>query len=146
LDLWSPSRGSSRTAVAIPGGEGKSIARSGKVERPVNLHRRWAGICPLVDCVNLGGLSACHALDDELSEPTELHRFGGFVIAEQYDLARSTADIDILGSLGTDPGTIFRLAGKGSIAYTSTLLASLRCRRITRTVSRLCLRGSSRDP
>jgi hypothetical protein len=58
--------------------------------------------------------SFLHALDQELREPTELHCFGGFVIAEQYDLTRSTGDIDILESRGTDLGTISRLAGKGS--------------------------------
>jgi hypothetical protein len=35
------------------------------------------------------------------------------VIAEQYGLSRSTGDIDILETRGTDPGTLFRLAGKG---------------------------------
>ncbi len=58
--------------------------------------------------------SFLHALDDQLSQPTELHCFGGFVIAEQYDLTRSTGDIDILESKGTDLRTIASLAGKGS--------------------------------
>jgi hypothetical protein len=58
--------------------------------------------------------SFLHALDGQLSQPTALHCLGGFVIAEQYDLTRSTGDIDILESRGTDPGTIARLAGKGS--------------------------------
>ena len=53
-------------------------------------------------------------LDEQLSQPTELHCFGGFVIAEHYGLTRSTADIDILDSRGTDLGTIARLAGKDS--------------------------------
>jgi hypothetical protein len=58
--------------------------------------------------------SLLHGLDEQLSQPTELHCFGGFVIAEHYGLGRSTGDIDILESKGTDPGTIVRLAGKGS--------------------------------
>jgi len=58
--------------------------------------------------------SFLRALDDQLREATELHCLGGFVIAEQYGLSRSTGDIDILETRGTDPGTLFRLAGKGS--------------------------------
>jgi hypothetical protein len=58
--------------------------------------------------------SFLHALDEQLSQPTELHCFGGFVIAEQYELTRPTGDIDILESKGTDPATLARLAGKGS--------------------------------
>ncbi len=53
-------------------------------------------------------------LDEQLSQPTELHCFGGFVIAEHYGLIRPTGDIDILASKGTAPGTIARLAGKDS--------------------------------
>ena len=58
--------------------------------------------------------SFLQALDRKLSEPTELHCFGGFVIAEYYGLTRPTADIDILESRGTDPGTLARLAGRDS--------------------------------
>src|SRR5512135_1982937 len=58
--------------------------------------------------------SFLRALDGQLSQPTALHCFGGFVIAECYGLARSTGDIDILESQGTDAGTIARIAGKGS--------------------------------
>lgn len=53
-------------------------------------------------------------LDEQLSQPTEIHCFGGFVLAEHYGLLRPTADIDILESRGTDPGTIVRLAGRDS--------------------------------
>lgn len=58
--------------------------------------------------------SFLHTLDGQLSQPTALHCLGGFVIAEHYGLTRSTADIDIFESRGTDAGTIARLAGKGS--------------------------------
>jgi len=61
--------------------------------------------------------SFLHKLDEQLTQPTELHCFGGFVIAEYYGLIRSTADIDILESRGTDPGTITRLAGKDSALH-----------------------------
>lgn len=61
--------------------------------------------------------SFLHELEQHLSQPTDLHCFGGFVIAEHYGLTRSTADIDVLDSKGTDPGTIARLAGKGSALY-----------------------------
>lgn len=58
--------------------------------------------------------SLLRGLDEQLSQPTELHCFGRFVIAEYYGLTRSTGDIDILERKGTDLGTIARLAGKGS--------------------------------
>ncbi len=54
------------------------------------------------------------ALDRELAGPTELHCFGGFVVAEHYGLVRATADVDVLDSSGTGLATIARLAGKGS--------------------------------
>lgn len=53
-------------------------------------------------------------LDEELSVPTELHCFGGFVVAECYGLTRATADIDILESKGANLADIARLAGRGS--------------------------------
>jgi hypothetical protein len=58
--------------------------------------------------------SFLHALDSQLSQPTELHCFGGFVIAEHYGLTRSTGDIDIFECKGTGPETIALLAGKDS--------------------------------
>jgi len=67
---------------------------------PSRLHEPWA--------------SFLRKLDEQLSQPTDLHCFGGFVIAEHYGLVRPTADIDILASRGTDPGTLARLAGKDS--------------------------------
>jgi hypothetical protein len=36
------------------------------------------------------------SLDRELRVPSELHCFGGFVVAEHYGLIRPTADVDIL--------------------------------------------------
>jgi hypothetical protein len=56
-------------------------------------------------------------LDEQLMSPTELHCFGGFVVAEHYGLARATADIDVLESRGTDPTMLVRLAGKGSALH-----------------------------
>lgn len=56
-------------------------------------------------------------LDGRLTGPAELHCFGGFVIAEHYGLTRATGDIDIFESRGTDPGTLARLAGKGSLLH-----------------------------
>src|SRR5262245_16472964 len=54
------------------------------------------------------------ALDQQLTNDTELHCMGGFVLAEYYGLVRSTADLDVLESAGTDKATIARLAGRGS--------------------------------
>ena len=67
------------------------------------LHEPWQGLL--------------EALDRELAEPTELHCFGGFVVAEHYGLARATADVDVLESRGMDLATIARLAGKGSALH-----------------------------
>ena len=53
-------------------------------------------------------------LDKQLAGPTELHCFGGFVVALCYGLTRPTADIDILDSKGTDLITIAKLAGRTS--------------------------------
>ena len=53
-------------------------------------------------------------LDTQLAGPTELHCFGGFVVAQCYGLMRPTADIDILDSKGTDLITIAKLAGPTS--------------------------------
>ena len=46
------------------------------------------------------------ALDQELTQDTELHCMGGFVLAEHYGLVRPTADVDVLESAGTDKATI----------------------------------------
>lgn len=43
-----------------------------------------------------------------------MHCFGGFVIAQMYDLARVTADLDVVEARGVDLTTIAKLAGKGS--------------------------------
>jgi hypothetical protein len=48
-------------------------------------------------------------LDTQLAGPTELHCFGGFVVAQCYGLTRPTADIDILESKGTDLITLAKL-------------------------------------
>jgi hypothetical protein len=56
-------------------------------------------------------------LAEVLPVPTELHCFGGFVVAEYYALARATADIDILESRGTDLATVADLAGRGSALH-----------------------------
>lgn len=53
-------------------------------------------------------------LDAQLTGPTEIHCFGGFVVAEQYGLIRATADIDVIESHGTTPAALVALAGKGS--------------------------------
>jgi len=54
------------------------------------------------------------ALERELTQDTELHCMGGFVLAEYYGLVRATGDVDVLESTGTDKATIARLAGRGS--------------------------------
>jgi hypothetical protein len=57
------------------------------------------------------------ALDRELTQDTELHCMGGFVLAEHYGLVRPTADVDVIESLGTDKGSIAQLAGRGSALH-----------------------------
>jgi hypothetical protein len=56
-------------------------------------------------------------LDRQLAGPTELHCFGGFVVAQCYGLMRPTADIDVLESKGTDLTTLAKLAGRTSPLY-----------------------------
>jgi hypothetical protein len=56
-------------------------------------------------------------LDEQLTSPTELHCFGGFIVAEYYGLLRPTADIDVIETRGTDSATLVRLAGKGSVLH-----------------------------
>jgi hypothetical protein len=58
--------------------------------------------------------SFLHELDEQLRVPTELHCFGGFVVAECYGLTRTTADIDIVDSKGTNLADLASLAGRGS--------------------------------
>lgn len=57
------------------------------------------------------------ALDRALTQDTELHCMGGFVLAEHYGCVRATADVDVIGSLGTDKGSIAQLAGRGSALH-----------------------------
>jgi hypothetical protein len=57
------------------------------------------------------------ALDQQLTQDTELHCMGGFVLAEHYGLVRATGDVDVLESAGTDKATIARLAGRGSALH-----------------------------
>jgi hypothetical protein len=60
--------------------------------------------------------SFLHDLDRELTGPTELHCFGGFVLAEHYHVTRATADIDVIQAVGTtDLRALSHLAGKGSV-------------------------------
>ena len=54
-------------------------------------------------------------LDKELAGPTEVHCFGGFVVAEYYGLSRSTADVDIIAATGASKlEDLQRIAGRGS--------------------------------
>ncbi len=53
-------------------------------------------------------------LDPQLAGPTELHCFGGFVVAEYYGVSRATADDDVIAVIGASrPGDLQRLAGRG---------------------------------
>lgn len=59
--------------------------------------------------------SFLHLLDRELDDLTELHCFGGFVVAECYGLTRATADIDVIEVRGvTAPIDLLKIAGKTS--------------------------------
>jgi hypothetical protein len=54
-------------------------------------------------------------LDTQLTQPTEIHCLGGFVVSELYGLERPTADVDVFeATKGTDAATLVRFAGKGS--------------------------------
>jgi hypothetical protein len=58
-------------------------------------------------------------LDTQLAGPTELHCFGGFVVAQYYGLTRPTADIDALESRGTDLITLAKLGASSSACLRS---------------------------
>jgi hypothetical protein len=59
--------------------------------------------------------SFLHELDELLEHPTELHCFGGFVVAELFGFAtRVTADVDVIEVRGTAPAKLAQLAGKDS--------------------------------
>ncbi len=60
--------------------------------------------------------SFLHELDARLEQPTELHCFGGFVIASLYDLTRVTADVDVIEVRGEDAATMATLAGRSKAA------------------------------
>ena len=54
-------------------------------------------------------------LDRHLAGPTDLHCFGGFVVAEYYGLSRATAGVDVVAVIGaTTPEDLQRMAGRGS--------------------------------
>ena len=60
--------------------------------------------------------SFLHDIDTQLSGPTEVHCLGGFVVAEYYELARPTSDVDIIQVRGaSDVADLKRIAGKGSL-------------------------------
>ncbi len=59
--------------------------------------------------------SFLHDLDRHLKGTTDLHCFGGFVVAEYYGLLRATADIDIVHAVGAiGLNRLAAIAGKGS--------------------------------
>lgn len=58
--------------------------------------------------------SFLHDLDRHLKGTTELHCFGGFVVAEYYGLERATADIDIVHAVGDGLNRLAAIAGNGS--------------------------------
>jgi hypothetical protein len=54
-------------------------------------------------------------IDSRLEGATELHCLGGFVVTTVYDMARSTADVDVLAIVPGDASRILsESAGKGS--------------------------------
>lgn len=57
-------------------------------------------------------------IDSSITEEVELHGFGGFVITVLYDLARPTADVDVIAiTPGTEINSLMHLAGQGSELY-----------------------------
>src|SRR5438552_137755 len=85
-------------------------------------------------------------LDKQLAGPTELHCFGGFVVAQCYGLIRPTADIDILDSKGTDLITIAKLAGRTSPLHKRPVYTSTCFARVTSRSSGQSLAGRTRKP
>ena len=59
--------------------------------------------------------SLLSGIDAFLVEDVELHCIGGFVITVLYDLARSTADVDVIAiTPGSEIESLLSLAGQGS--------------------------------
>jgi hypothetical protein len=60
-------------------------------------------------------LSFLRAVDEQISGPTEIHCFGGFVVAELYGLSRTTADVDIFQAVGSaNLNELKELGGQGT--------------------------------
>ena len=54
-------------------------------------------------------------IDATLAEDVELHCLGGFVVTVLYDLARPTADVDVIAiTPGSEIESLMSLAGQGS--------------------------------
>jgi hypothetical protein len=72
-----------------------------------------------LDTLNEPWRSFLKELDEQLAGPTELHCFGGFVVAEYYGVSRATADVDVIAVIGAStPGHLQRIAGRGSALAT----------------------------
>ena len=58
------------------------------------------------------------AIDTTLNEDVELHCLGGFVITVLYDLARPTADVDVIAITPTSEiESLLSLGGQGSLLH-----------------------------
>lgn len=57
------------------------------------------------------------AIDDQLSTPVALHCLGGFVVADRYDLTRTTADLDVLHTVNATSQTLLTLAGQHTVLH-----------------------------
>ncbi len=64
-------------------------------------------------------------LDAELSEPTEFHCIGGFVVSEIYGFKRETPDLDFLCAIPSKAGSqLIQIAGRGSALHKKHQVAS----------------------
>ena len=57
-------------------------------------------------------------LDRRLAAPAELHCLGGFVVADRYDVTRTTADLDVLHTVNETSRIVAALAGRGTPMHT----------------------------
>ena len=53
-------------------------------------------------------------IDSQLTQPVDLHCLGGFVVADRFDVSRTTADLDILQTVSETSRALVALAGRGT--------------------------------
>ncbi len=53
-------------------------------------------------------------IDGQLNRVLDLQCLGGFVVADRYDVSRTTADLDVLHAVNATSRTLLELAGRGT--------------------------------